>query len=287
MENALSQIMVTKSDGRIVPFDPNKIIKVLRKVGADEQAISLVLQQTYKVLYEGISTKKIYESVFGNLKRMDKSLAGRYNLKKAIFALGPSGFPFEKYVGSLFIAEGYTVKTGITVSGKCVDHEVDVVAENTFELNMMECKFHSTQKSYCSVQHSLYVRARFWDIEREFEQDDASLPRKFSGWLVTNTRFSTDAITYGTCSDLKMMSWDFPLNSSLKDRIDKLGLHPVTSIVSLSQREKRKLLAMNIVLCQSLNAEILGDLGISESRIPNIIWESASLCRRNKKSNID
>ncbi|TCK80920.1 ATP cone domain-containing protein [Albibacterium bauzanense] len=287
MENALPQIMVTKSDGRIVPFDPNKIIKVLRKVGADERAITLVLQQTYKVLYEGISTKKIYESVFGNLKRMDKSLAGRYNLKKAIFALGPSGFPFEKYVGSLFIAEGYTVKTGITVSGKCVDHEVDVVAENTFELNMMECKFHSTQKSYCSVQHSLYVRARFWDIEREFEQDDASLPRKFSGWLVTNTRFSTDAITYGTCSDLKMMSWDFPLNSSLKDRIDKLGLHPVTSIVSLSQREKRKLLAMNIVLCQSLNAEILGDLGISESRIPNIIWESASLCRRNKKSNID
>lgn len=287
MENALPQIMVTKSDGRIVPFDPNKIIKVLRKVGADERAITLVLQQTYKVLYEGISTKKIYESVFGNLKRMDKSLAGRYNLKKAIFALGPSGFPFEKYVGSLFIAEGYTVKTGITVSGKCVDHEVDVVAENTFELNMMECKFHSTQKSYCSVQHSLYVRARFWDIEREFEQDDASLPRKFSGWLVTNTRFSTDAITYGTCSDLKMMSWDFPLNSSLKDRVDKLGLHPVTSIVSLSQREKRKLLAMNIVLCQSLNAEILGDLGISESRIPNIIWESASLCRRNKKSNID
>lgn len=282
MENALSQIMVTKSDGRIVPFDPNKIIKVLRKVGADEQAISLVLQQTYKVLYEGISTKKIYESVFGNLKRMDKSLAGRYNLKKAIFALGPSGFPFEKYVGSLFIAEGYTVKTGITVSGKCVDHEVDVVAENTFELNMMECKFHSTQKSYCSVQHSLYVRARFWDIERKFEQDDASLSRKFSGWLVTNTRFSTDAITYGTCSDLKMMSWDFPLNSSLKDRVDKLGLHPVTSIVSLSQREKRRLLAMNIVLCQSLNAEILGNLGISESRIHDIIRESASLCRRNK-----
>ncbi|WP_118194352.1 ATP cone domain-containing protein [Albibacterium indicum] len=287
MKNALSQIMVTKSDGRIVPFDPNKIIKVLHKVGADEQAISLVLQQTYKVLYEGISTKKIYESVFENLKRMDKSLAGRYNLKKAIFALGPSGFPFEKYVGSLFIAEGYTVKTGITVSGKCVDHEVDVVAENTLELNMMECKFHSSQKSYCSVQHSLYVRARFWDIERKFEQDAASLPRKFSGWLVTNTRFSTDATTYGTCSDLKMMSWDFPLNSSLKDRIDKLGLHPVTSIVSLSQRETRKLLAMNIVLCQSLNAEILGNLGISEGRIPDIIRESASLCRRIKKSNID
>lgn len=286
MENALSQTMVTKSDGRIVSFDPNKIIKILRKVGADEQAISLVLQQTYKVLYEGISTKKIYESVFRNLKKMDKSLAGRYNLKKAIFALGPSGFPFEKYVGSLFIAEEYSVKTGITVSGKCVNHEVDIVAENTSEMNMMECKFHSNQKSYCSVQHSLYVRARFWDIERKSEQDDTCLPRKFFGWLVTNTRFSTDAITYGTCSGLRMMSWDFPLNSSLKDRIDRLGLHPVTSIISLSQKEKRELLARNIVLCQSLNAEILESLGITGTRIPDIIRESASLCRRINETHI-
>lgn len=286
MENTVSQIMVTKSDGRIVSFDPNKIIRVLRKVGAEEQAISLILQQTYKILYEGIPTKKIYKSVFDNLKRMDKSMAGRYNLKNAIFALGPSGFPFEKYVGSLFIAEGYAVKTGVSVSGQCVEHEVDVIAENISELNMMECKFHSTNKIYCNIQHSLYVRARFWDIERKSEQDDTSLPRKFFGWLVTNTRFSSDAITYGTCSGLRMMSWDFPLNSSLKDRIDRLGLHPVTSIISLSQKEKRELLARNIVLCQSLNAEILESLGITGTRIPDIIRESASLCRRINETHI-
>ena len=257
MENTISQIMITKSDGRITPFDPNKITKVLRKVGAEEHAINIVLQQTYKVLYEGISTEKIYESVFENLKRMDKSLAGRYNLKNAIFALGPSGFPFEKYVGSLFTAEKYSVKTGVTVSGKCVDHEVDVVVENPSELNMMECKFHSTQKTYCRIQHSLYVRARFWDIETNWKEKSADSSKKFFGWLVTNTRFSSDAITYGICSNLKMMSWDFPLNDGLKDRIDKLGLHPVTSIVSLSQKEKGELLAMNIVLCQSLNANIV------------------------------
>lgn len=87
MENAESQIMVTKSDGRIVPFDPNKIIKVLYTVGADEQVINLVLSQIDKITYDGISTKKIYKSVFDNLKRMDKSMAGRYNLKNAIFAL--------------------------------------------------------------------------------------------------------------------------------------------------------------------------------------------------------
>ena len=118
MENAESQIMVTKSDGRIVPFDPNKIIKVLYTVGADEQVINLVLSQIDKITYDGISTKKLYRTIFKNLKKLDKPIAGRYNLKNAIFALGPSGYPFEKYVGSLFTAEDYSVETGIKVPGK-------------------------------------------------------------------------------------------------------------------------------------------------------------------------
>lgn len=284
MENSEAKIMVTKTDGRVVPFDPNKIINVLSRIGAEDQDIDFVLKQINKVVYEGIPTKKLYQIVFNTLKRKDRSLAGRYNLKNAIFALGPSGFPFEEYVGSLFKAEGYSVKTGITVQGKCVDHEVDVVAENLSELNMMECKFHSTKKTYCSVQHSLYIRARFWDIENKWEQDKihSHSSRRFFAWLVTNTRFTTDAMTYGTCSGLKMMSWDFPLNNSLKDRIDNLGLHPVTAIVSLLQKEKRKLLDTGVVLCKSLNADILRSLGVDEIRIPNIIKESANLCRQNK-----
>src|SRR5690606_5758354 len=104
MGNTVSQIMVTKSDGRIVSFDPNKIIRVLRKVGAEEQAISLILQQTYKILYEGIPTKQIYKSVCENLKRMDKSIAARYDVNNSIFALCLSGFPFQKDVGSLLMA---------------------------------------------------------------------------------------------------------------------------------------------------------------------------------------
>lgn len=282
MENAESQIMVTKSDGRIVPFDPNKIIKVLYTVGADEQVINLVLSQIDKITYDGISTKKLYRTIFKNLKKLDKPIAGRYNLKNAIFALGPSGYPFEKYVGSLFTAEGYSVETGIKVPGKCIKHEVDIIAENALELHMMECKFHSTQKTYCHIQHSLYVRARFWDIENKLAKNSKDLSKNFSGWLVTNTRFSTDAITYGICSELKMMSWDYPLYNGLKDRIDRLGLHPVTAIVSLSHKEKKKLMDLGVVLCKSLNEDILRSIGIDESRIPDIIKESANLCRRNK-----
>src|SRR5690606_11138136 len=38
------------------------------------------------------------------------------------------------------------------------------------------------------------------------------------------------------------------------------------------------------VLCQSLNAQILGSLGITDSRIPDIIRESENLCRRSQRN---
>ena len=78
------------------------------------------------------------------------------------------------------------------------------------------------------------------------------------------------------------MSWDFPLNNGLRDRIDKLGLHPITAIVSLLKKEKQKLLDMGVVLCKGLNTDILKSLGIDESRIPDIMKESTNLCRKNK-----
>lgn len=52
--------------------------------------------------------------------------------------------------------------------------------------------------------------------------------------------------------------------------------------MSLLKKEKQKLLDMGVVLCRSLNADILKSLGIDESRIPDIMKESTNLCRKNK-----
>ncbi len=72
------------------------------------------------------------------------------------------------------------------------------------------------------------------------------------GWLVTNTRFTTDALQYGRCAGLHMISWDFPAGSGLKDIIDNTGLYPVTCLTTLNRSEKLRLLENRIVLCKSL-----------------------------------
>ena len=76
----------------------------------------------------GISTRKIYLLAFNLLKKESYKIAGRYRLKNAIMELGPTGFPFEIFVGRIFEAMGYEGETGVIVQGRCVQHEVDVIA---------------------------------------------------------------------------------------------------------------------------------------------------------------
>ena len=98
--------------------------------------------------------------------------------------------------------------------------------------------------------------------------------------MVTNTRFTSDASTYGKCAGLYLLSWDLPLNDGLKDRIDRLGLYPITVSTLLSNREKQFLLSRDVVLCRQLWKDkfFLDHLGISSTRKEKILNEIKQLC---------
>jgi len=40
--------------------------------------------------------------------------------------LGPTGYPFEKYIAKVLNTYNFTTKTNQVLNGKCVFHEVDV-----------------------------------------------------------------------------------------------------------------------------------------------------------------
>lgn len=274
-------ISVIKASGVTEPFNEEKIRRSLVRSGAEPGIIDSVVQKVREKIYDNISTKKLYKIVFDELRRRHRPAAGKYHLKKAIMELGPTGFPFEKYISELFKARGYQTVTGEIVEGYCVKHEVDVIAENGNEQFMMECKYHSDPGTVCDVKHALYVRARFQDIERKLQARQGQGMKPFKGWLVTNTRLTTDAERYGICSGLELMSWNFPSGKSLRERIDESGLHPVTCITSLTRSEKEKLLDKNIVLCKKLCRvpEVLQEIGIAEPRAKRIIEEAKNICQ--------
>jgi hypothetical protein len=194
--------------------------------------------------------------------------------------LGPSGYPFEKYVGEILRHEGFKVEVGVIIHGHCVDHEVDVVAEKDDSHFMVECKYHNQPGHTCDVKVPLYINSRFQDIEKQWKLLPGHGTKFHQGWVVTNTRFTDDAIQYGSCAGLHLIGWNYPENGSLRMLIDESGLHPITALTSLSESEKMRLLEQKIVLCKEIvdDPEILARFNIKGPRSAAAIEEATSLC---------
>ena len=273
---------ILKSSGKRVKFSLNKLKGSLRNSGADNAIINQIVNTVRDELYQGISTKEIYNRAFALLKKKKSVFASKYKLKRAIYELGPTGFPFERFVGAVLKYSGYQVEIGKIIEGKCVSHEVDVIAKKKGEHIIGECKFHSNHGNKCNVKVPLYIHSRYQDVLSFYKEnyDPASCPTE--GWVITNTRFTKDALKFGECMGLYMLSWDHPKGNGLKDRIDRLGLYPITVSTLLTNREKQFLLSRDIVLCRQLKNDVfyLDHLGISENRRARILNEIQLLCDR-------
>ncbi len=274
-----SNIRITKASGEEVPFSEEKLRTSLERSGATDTQINAVVEEVRDVLYDGIGTGKIYRKAYDILRKKSQSKAARYKLKKAIMELGPSGYPFEKFVGAILEQQGFRTRVGVTVPGRCVTHEIDVMADKNGKLVMVECKFHNRPGVKCDVKVPLYIHSRFRDVAIGRRENEETRFSEYEGWIVTNTRFTDDAVTYGTCSGLVMLGWDYPRNSSLKKRIGLAGLHPVTCLSTLNNKEKSYLLENGVVLCRKVpeNENMLRDMGVSDSRVVKIIDECDEL----------
>ncbi len=157
-------ILVTKASGASEPFSIVKLRRSLERSKASKSEIDAIIEKLLPKLFNGIRTKKIYSEAFRLLRKNSAPNAARYTIKKGIMELGPSGFPFEKFIAKLFEHQGYTVQTGQFIKGKCVTHEIDVVARRGNELLLAECKYRNTQGISVDVKTPLYIRARFDDV---------------------------------------------------------------------------------------------------------------------------
>lgn len=275
-----NSIDIIKSSGEKVKFSLEKLKASLKRIGADQETINLIINKVRDELYQGISTKEIYNRAFALLKKKKSHLASKYKLKKAIYELGPTGFPFERFISDILQFSGHKTEVGKILQGKCVTHEIDVLAEKNNETSVIECKFHNQEGLNCNVKIPLYINSRYNDVKAHWNGNSKNKTKLTKGWVVTNTRFTEDAIQYGKCVNLYLLSWDYPKNDGLKDRIDRLGLYPITVSTLLTNREKQFLLSRDVVLCRTLigDAFYLDHLGVSEIRKEKILNEIKMLC---------
>ena len=279
MENGMD-IEIIKSSGEKAKFSLDKLCNSLKHSGADHNLVEQIVDKVREELYEGISTNEIYNRAFALLKRKKSVFASKYKLKKAIYELGPTGFPFERFVAAILQYSGYSTRTNQVMNGACVTHEIDVLAEKNGTMIIVECKFHGEEGRNCNVKVPLYILSRYNDVKAHWEAKKKGTKKLDVGWVATNTRFTKDATQYGKCAGLYLLSWDYPIKDGLKDRIDRLGLYPITVSTLLTNREKQFLLSRDVVLCRQLWKDkfFLDHLGVSKTRKEKIFTEIEQLC---------
>ena len=274
-------VLVKKANGELVPFEENKLRESLAKSGAPPASVNFIIGEIEDILVDGMTTRKIYQIAFSKLRKEDNTTAARYKLKRSIMELGPSGFPFERYVGELLKDQGYEVQVGVFEAGACINHEVDVIGEKGNRRIAVECKFGNTKDKKLDVKVPLYINSRFQDLANKWGSMPEHAGKEFEGWIVTNGQFSGDALTYGTCAGLHLISWDFPERGNLKEMIDVCHLHPVTSLTALKKKEKTFIIEKKgIVLCRDLinRDDIFDELHLSNYRRKKAMEEILGLC---------
>jgi hypothetical protein len=271
-------ITVTKADGSREPFHTDKLRRSLKRAGATEEEISDIVRQTESVLHDGISTQEIYRLAFEMLRQSETPIRARYSLRRALFGLGPTGFPFEDFLARLFQAEGYTTQTRVILQGHCAEHELDVAAYKSDHSFVAEAKFHSSPGVKTDLQVVLYSFARLHDL-KEARICNADICGIRELMVVTNTKFTTTAEKYAACSGLTLLSWDYPEHDNLHDRIQRAKLYPVSVLQSLSASQKRALIDRGVIVCNDIieKPHLLRHAHISPKRIEQVQAEAKAL----------
>lgn len=275
-------IRVVKADGSMEEFQPRKILRTMRSAGASDEAAKKVLKEIEDVAYDGITTREILKRVKALLQKGELHTAMRYDLKGAMMRMGPAGFAFETFISEILSNYGYKTKLRSILQGRCVQHEVDVIAERTSGAArrcLIECKYHNMAGLSVELKDVLYTYARFLDLN---EGSKIGKGERFDEvWLVSNTHPSPDAAKYASCRGMKLLCWGCPKGRGLEEMIAEKRLYPVTILRSVDRITFNNLFLADLMLAKDLVTHNMNYLEektkLSEEKLRKLVFEAKEL----------
>jgi len=274
----MTSLYIINSNGERESFSAEKVYRSAKRVGASKELAKKIARTIEKEVYPGITTLEIFKRVKKLLQQEVPKAALKFNLKKGMKKLGPTGFPFEKYVGAIFSRNNFEVKLNQHISGYCCKYEIDFVAKKNGLLYIGECKYHNLSGNRVHLDTALANYARFLDIKKgKFGHKNL----KIKSLLVTSTKFTTKSIDYSNCLGVKLLGWNYPRNKGLEGLIDSQKLYPITILPSLNRHLAEIFVSRKIILAQDILrinvAKFNRGTKISEQHLKRLIKEAEIL----------
>ncbi len=273
---------VIKYSGGIEPFNPEKIKYTILDAGGSKKLAEEAVQKVTKEYHKGMTTKEILNILLKFLKK-EPGVSERYDLKRAIMSLGPSGFPFETFFANLLNYYDYTTKVGEKLIGNGRVYEIDIIAEKNINSQrkkfMIECKYHNKLGIRTKIHHAKHTYQKFLKLQKyNFNQP----------WLTTNTKCSLDTLNYAKKVNLKITSWKYPKNESLKDLIKNKKLYPITILKFLPKEIKEKLYNSKILILKDLfkynKTDLIRITGLTKKEIEMVTREARDILGNTSQS---
>lgn len=264
-----SLIKVVKFNGEKEPFSVNKVYSSAMRAGASSSLARRISGEIEKEVYQDITTGEIFKKVKDRLKKENFKSALRFSLKDAMKKLGPAGFLFEDFARKVLSRYGMDVKTSMILQGKCSRHEIDFLAEKENIVYIGECKYRNNAGDKVDVNVCLKSFAILDDVKNSGRFGD----KEVNFLIVTNSKFTDEAIRYSSCKKMELLGWNYPKNQGLEDMVEERKLYPVTILSSFKGYLAEALKRERVMLVEdvlSLNM----DKFIKRANIPEKQMES-------------
>ncbi len=239
--------------GEREPFSWQKVYKSAKRAGASSFLSKDIADKIEREAYQGIKTSEIFRQIRKFLRGKEPQAGLRFNLKKAMAMLGPTGFAFEKYIAEIFSEKEFKTKLNRIVDGHCCRHEIDFIAENNERIIYCECKYRNKGGSRIDLPLILQNHARFLDIKNRIPLRDKNGEKKLKTLVITNTKFTSEAIRYSNCAGTGLLGWRYPRKQGLEYFIETYKLYPITILPSFKKSlfsifsEKKIMLAKDVL----------------------------------------
>jgi hypothetical protein len=278
----IMDITVTKADGSTQPYDRGRVLKTCMRMGVSREVADVVADKIEQELYNGIKTRKILHMIFSLLNEYRPVISHMVNLRKALSLLNPQP-DFETYVRTLLSEYGYEVFPNQIVQGKCVEHEIDGLLKKEGETYILEVKHHQNYHTRTDMDPVRIIRAVFEDIIDGYRQgfNDLHIDKAM---IVSNTKFSEQAVQYAQCRNIVHLGWNTPQNYDMPTMITEKNLYPITYLKELTRDIRKKLLSSDVLLLQDLidntPREIAKKTGIKKKTIEHFIEDAHNILSR-------
>jgi Holliday junction resolvase-like predicted endonuclease len=274
-------VFVTKFNGRKELFQKEKVVRTCMRMRASLQQARDVADKIESKLYEGIRTKEILKMIFRYMEEYRPEIKHEIDLKEAISLLRPKE-DFEQFVRLILEEYGYRMRPNEIIKGKCVEHEIDAIAEMDGRTVMVEVKHHLNHHVYSGIEVCMVAQSRFEDLSEGFKEGLQKI--KFDKVLIVcNTKFSDYAKNYADCKGMELIGWKMPLERGLEQMIERKKLYPITFLKDLDRADEARLGNAGIVLLKQLvetNMEKLHErTGISKNKLKGLVEKAREIVK--------